>query len=452
MERLFSRKEIVRLIWPLLIEMSLSISVGMADGIIVSHAGEAAMSGVSLVDMINTLLFEVFVALATGGTVVISQFMGAGRHERAQGSANQLMFVALVLSVLLSGVVLIFKNTILFGAYGDVEPDVMRHCQTYLSITALSYPFVAMQNASSAIFRCMGNSKTSMLVSLGMNAINLTGNLILVYGFHMGVAGVAIPTVIARATAAIVLCGLLCRSKNVIRFQFFKKFKPARQLIVRILCIGLPGSVENAMFQLGRILVISFVAGFGTAQISANAIANNLLGFGFILSEAVAVAIVTVVGRCAGAGRLDQINHYTKTFALIGLATNAVVCSLLLLSLPIFLNLYQASDLTRQYARTLLMISCLGGIPVWSPAFVVPGALRACNDVVFTSVVSVLSMWFFRVGMGYVLSVILDWGIAGVWTAMVIDWAVRALVYLIRFVRGRWKRHLPQLEGAAVST
>lgn len=438
---LFSRQDLTRLIWPLVLEQALAMTVGLADSMMVASVGEAAVSGVSLVDMISVLLINVFAALATGGAVVTSQFIGARDIRTARRSTDQLVLATTVLSLIITALVLVFRRSMLHLFFGRVEADVMNNCLTYIIITAPSYPFIALYNSAAAIFRAQGNSKLSMKVSLLMNGINLGGNAILIYIVGMGVAGVAIPTLVSRIVAAVVMMVLLCSKKNPVRMSPVREIRPNRSLLFRILTIGIPSAVENGMFQFGKIIVVSMISGFATAQITANAMANNIANLSILMGQAMGLAIVTVVGQCVGAQDLRQAKHYAWKLTAVGTIMITASSVVVMLLLPAFIWLYGASPETAGYIRTIITINCVGVPIFWGCSFILPGALRAANDARFTSIVAVFTMWIFRVGFSYILGVRLGWGVVGVWAAMVLDWVVRDAFYVPRFLTGGWLKH-----------
>ena len=305
-ERLFTNKMLIRLIIPLMIEQGLSILVGMMDGMMVSSVGEAAISGVSLVDMINNVLLSLFAALATGGAVVTSQYLGARQMENANRSIGQLVLMSAVFGLIAMAVCLALGEGMMRLFFGSIEDDVMAAGLLYFRITALSFPFMALYNAGAAIFRSIGNSKVSMKVSLLMNVINVGGNALCIYGLHMDVAGVAIPTLVSRAVAAIVMLYLTAQPKQELYLQPKNLLHIQGGMMKNILHIGIPSAFENSLFQLGRVVVVSMIALFGTYQTSANAVANNLDGEGIIAGSAMGLAMVTVIGQCIGAEETEQ--------------------------------------------------------------------------------------------------------------------------------------------------
>ncbi len=440
-QRLFSNQRLFRLIIPLIIEQGLSVLVGMCDGIMVSSVGEAAISGVSLVDMINTVILTLFAALATGGAVVTSQLLGARQRERAEKSAAQLVLMAGALGVAAAVLCLIFAEGLMRLFFGSIDRQVMAAGLIYLRITALSFPFIALYNAGAAIFRSTGNSQISMKVSLLMNLINVVGNAVCIYGLGMGVAGVAIPTLISRMVAAVVILAMAMGPRQELNIRMSGIMQVDRTIMGSILRIGVPSACENSFFQLGRLVVVSMIALFGTSQTSANAVANTLDGIGVIIGQAMGLAMVTVVGQSVGAGDAEQTEHYIKKLMVWSYLLQGVSNVLLLLFAGQMVGLYSSlSPETAELARLLVRIHSGCAILLWPASFVLPNALRAANDVRYTMWVGMGSMVAFRIAGSWLLCVRLGMGALGVWIAMVADWVCRVCFFLPRILSGRWKR------------
>ena len=434
---IFATNDLLRLIVPLLIEQLLATTVGMADTMMVSRCGEAAISGVSLVDMINNLIINLLAALATGGAVVVSQYLGAGRKKETDDSAGQLVLLSLLLGLGLGLFSWALARPMLRLFYGSIEADVLDAGVRYLQVTALSYPFLALYNAGAAIFRSMGNSKISMQISLLMNAINIVGNAVCIFGLNMYVEGVAWPTVISRALAAALILAACGRKSNTVQARMTLRVDGG--LARRILGIGIPSAFENSLFQAGRIVVVSMISLFGTVQIAANAVANNLDGMGCIPGQAISLAMITVVGRCVGAQDNEQAAAYARrllkgTYLTMGLFNGAI-----LLFVKPLVGIYALSGEAMELAILLVRIHCGCGLLLWPVAFVLPNALRAANDVKFTMTVSILSMAVWRIGFSYLLGVQMGYGAVGVWIAMVVDWVCRTICFVWRFHSGVWK-------------
>lgn len=448
-EKLFTNRQLVRLLWPLIIEQALAVLVGMADTVMVSSVGEAAISGVSLVDMINNLIINVFAALATGGAVVTSQFLGARKPEQASRSAGQLVTLSALLGVAVAAFCLLLRAPMLRLFFGSIDDSVMREALIYFTITGLSYPFLALYNAGAAIFRSTGNSAISMKVSVFMNLMNVAGNALCVHVFKMGTAGVAVPTLVSRAVGAIIILYLAAAHHDNparITWDGVRHLQPA--MARNILYIGIPSAMENSLFQLGRVLVVSMISIFGTVHISANAVANNLDGMGCIVGQAMGLAMITVVGRCVGAGDLRQAGYFAKKLLLWDYLVQGVSNGLVLFFLPQLLGMYTLSQETWQLAWLLVMIHAGSGILLWPASFVLPNALRAANDVKFTMFISIFSMMVWRLGFSYILCVQMGMGAVGVWIAMVVDWIFRVLCFVLRFATGAWKKHCTPARAA----
>ncbi len=437
---IFTNKDLKKLIVPLIMEQALAITVGMADTMMISSVGEAAVSGVSLVDMFNNLVIAVLAALATGGAVVASQFVGANKPEEACRSAKQLLWINALITVLVSLLVIIGHRFILNLFFGKIEEDVMRNAIVYLIISALSFPFLAVYNACAALFRSMGNSQITLKVSMLMNIINVGGNAICVFGLKMGVAGVAVPSLISRAVAGLCLYVLLRNPDHLIHLGR-ERFRFEWPVIRKILYIGIPSGIENGIFQLGRVIVVSIIAGFGTVQIAANGVANSLDSMGCIIGQGMNLAMITVIGQCVGAGDLAQVKYYTKKLLLITYAATAVMNSLILLFLHPILGLYGLGAEATELAYVLVMIHDGLAILLWPASFVLPNMLRACNDVKYTMTTAIFSMATFRIGLSLVFGVHMGMGAVGVWIAMAVDWIFRVCCFAGRYLRGTWRKY-----------
>lgn len=444
---LFTRQTLRKLIIPLLFEQTLAITVGMADTMMISSVGEAAVSGVSLVDMLNNLIISILAALATGGAVVTAQMLGAEKPKEACRSARQLIYTAALVTLVITAAVIALHNPILTLVFGKIEADVFENAVVYLLISALSFPFLAVYNACAALFRSMGNSQITLKVSVMMNIINIVGNAVCIFGLHMGVAGVAIPSLVSRAAACVALYVLLKNPKNVIHLTR-ERFRLEPDVIRRILYIGIPSGIENGIFQLGRVLVVSIIAGFGTVQIAANGVANSLDSLGCIIGQAMNLAMITVIGRCVGAGDVKQVRFYTRKLLAMTYLYTAALNSVILLILPWILRLYGLGEETTRLSYILVMIHNGMAIFLWPSSFVLPNMLRACNDVRFTMVVSIFSMIVFRIGFSYIIGVQMGYGAIGVWCAMVLDWVFRVICFWYRYRSRKWMK-LAHLTEAA---
>jgi putative MATE family efflux protein len=436
---MFTNRALKRLIIPLFLDQILIITVGIIATIMLSYAGEAAVSGVSLVEMINMLLINVFAALSTGGAVVVSQYIGRKEGEKARFAASQLITVTTLFSVFVLLLVTFFHKPILQILFGNIDEDVMAAAITYFIISGLSYPFLAVYNSCAALFRSMGNSRVPMIVSIIMNLVNVIGNAVGIFALHMGVTGVAFAALFARIIAAGIILGLSFSRKNEIYLRFSVIFSWNRDMQKKILNIAIPNGIENGIVQLGRVLLISIIALFGTTQITANGITNSLVMMSISFASAMNLAIVTVIGQCVGAGDYEQADYYMKKLIRLTYLGTIMISIGEILLLPWILNLYTLSTEAHQLTYLLVIIHNAFAIFLWPIAFTLSSGMRAAGDVRFTMVISICSMFIFRISFAVILGVVFQLGVIGVWIAMGIDWSFRSIVFLLRYKRGKWK-------------
>ena len=438
--RLFSRNDLVRLIIPLIVDQFLQVAVGLSDSIMVARVGEAAVSGVSLVDTVMLLIINIFTALATGGAVIAGQYLGRKDPKTGCGATAQLFNFTFLFSIFIMILGYLGQNVILYHVFGKIEPEVMKDSRTYLLIVLSSIPMIAMYNAGAAIFRAMGNSNVAMKTSLLMNSINVFGNALLIFGFHCGVEGVAIPTVVSRGVACVVILILLNNQEHELHILHPYPFKIKWNVLKKILYIGIPNGLENSMFQLGKIAVLSLVSGLGTASLAANAVGNNIANFAILPGMSFGFALLTVCAQCVGAGDFEQVKYYTKHMMRVEylclIASNLIV----ILALPFILSVYNLSDEAAQYANDIILYHAACVVTIWPLSFTLPNTLRAAADVKITMVLSIISMWVFRFGFSYLLTMVFHMGIFGVWVAMTIDWLVRGIFFVCRYKSGRWQK------------
>ncbi len=437
---LYSNKDLKKLILPLVLEQFLAILVGMVDTVMISGVGEAAVSGVSLVDNINILVINITAAMATGGAVVAGHFLGQKDSESAGKAAWQLILFSSAASVVIFLMLVAFHRPLLYAIFGNVEVEVMSSAVTYLLITAISIVPLAVYNSCAALFRAMNGAKTTLMISILMNAINVVGNAILIFGAGMGVAGAAIATTVSRTVAAIAIFGMMFQTDRQIHIKGRVDWHINVRLIKKILYIGIPNGVENSLFQLGKILLLSLISTFGTYAMAANAVCNTLAGFNILPGQAIGLALVSVAAVCIGAGDFEQARYYTKKLMLIAVISIAALSAVLIGFSPWIMKVYHLSPETEQLAIQVIRYHAVLAMLIWVPSFTLPNTLRAAGDVVWTMFIAIGSMWVFRIGASYVFHNNFHMGLLGVWVAMTIDWAFRSICYCLRYRGHKWEK------------
>ena len=439
-EMMFTNRQLVALMWPLLLEQLLAITVGLADSLMVATVGDAAISAVSLVDSISNLMIYIFSAMATGGAAVAGQYIGQRQKEDACNAGQQLIALLGAVSIFFVALLYLFRTQILTVMFGHIEPDVMAATNTYYLYVMASIPGIALYTGGAALFRTMGHSDVSLKVSLLMNSINVIGNAVLIFGFGMDVAGVAIPTLVSRTVAAVVILSLLFNRDLMLHLSDIRGFHLNMRLMKNIFYIGVPSGVENGMFQLGRLVLFSLISTFGTASMVANAIGNTIANFNCFAGQAINLGLAAVVSQCVGAGEFDQARAYLRKIVKWTYGIMAVVNLTIIALLPLIMRVYNVSPEAEKLAVTVTLIHGISSNFIWVPAFMVPGCLRAAGDAKFTMLASMTTMWLVRVLLAYVLGKYMGYGVIGVWFAhAVVDWTVRGAIFYRRYRSGKWQ-------------
>ena len=436
---MFTNKQLKDMIVPLIAEQFLVMLVGLADTFVVSYAGEAAVSGVSLVNSFNTIFLFLFTALASGGAVVVSQYIGRKNTDKASEAVSQLLMVSVLFSAAVSVLILIFNQGIIRAIFGQVEPEVEEACVTYLRISAYSYPALAVYNAGAALYRSVGKTSTTMKISIIANVINVAGNLIGVFALHAGVAGVAYPSLISRVFSAVVITLLCFRDQEGVRYRWRQILAWKSELLKTIMGIAVPNGLESGIFQLVKVGLSSIVALFGTSQIAANGIAQSIWSVASLVSVAMDAVFITVIGQCMGAGDTQQAEAYFKKLMKLTVGISLAWNGLIALFTPWIAGAYAVSEETRQYVLYLVLIHNLGNSILFPFADPLGKGLRAAGDVKYTVVVSLFTTIGVRLLLSLLFGIVLQMGVIGIALAMCMDWLVRAVLFWIRFKKGRWK-------------
>lgn len=435
---MFTNQDLKNMIVPLFFEQLLVMLVGIMDTFIVSYVGEAAVSGVSLVNSFNTIFIYLFTALASGGAVVISQYIGNKDQKNSVRSSSQLLMFSTVFSIVLSCIVLMFHHTILSALFGKVEMDVMDACITYIVISALSYPFIAIYNAGASLFRSMGKTKVTMYVSLASNIINVIGNCIGVFVLHAGVAGVAIPSLIARAFSAIVITNLCFRNDQTTYYTKKDLFAFDTDILRRVLSIAVPNGIENGIFQFVKVALSSVVALFGTYQIAANGVAQSIWSLAALVGATLGPVYITVIGQCMGNGDKEQAKYYFRKLNKLAIVLSITWNAFVLVLTPLLMHFYQLSSETVQLIFYLVVIHNVFNAIVYPISGPLSNGLRAAGDVKFTMFVSIASTLLGRFVFSIIFAIYLNLGVIGIAFAMCLDWTIRAVIFYCRYRSEKW--------------
>lgn len=446
---LFSRRDLIKMIVPLFVQQVLAITVGMVDTMMVAYAGDAAVSGVSLVSSLDNMLVLIFTSMTAGGVVVVSQIMGRRDYAAARKGAKQLLYASAAVAVLVTVAVQIFRMPLLTGLFGNAEPAVMNSAKEYFFWMSLSFPALAVRSACNSIQQVEGKTITATVVLVCGNLLNIAGNALLIFGLRLGAAGAAISTLITRLLSGAAMLIVVNSRKNILYVDRLLHYRPDFKMIRRILSVGIPNGIEGGMFSFGKLMTQSLVSTMPTAMVAANAVASTLVNYQYIPGGAIGSAIVPVVGRCIGAHEKTQAKQYArKLVGLTYVCLWAVIALTFLLADPL-IGLYDLAQGSSEMARQLIIYHCVCAVALWPIAFAVPYSFRGAGDVKFPMVISMVSMWVFRVVLSYPLALTeirffgitipgLGMGIMGVWVAMTVDWVFRAVIYAVHYLKGKW--------------
>lgn len=458
---LFTGKALFLLILPIVMESALSMSLGMIDGLMASYAksgaGDEILTAITDVDQISGLVIQLFSAFGVGGAVICAQLLGAGKAEEANKSAKQLIVITLLVSLFFTAVCLALNHQIIGLLFGDAGESTKQNAYIYFYINAASYPFVALFNSCAALLRAQRKSLNTMISGIISFCLNVAFNALFIYACNLGIAGVALGTLIARIFPAAFTLALMTRKSNTVRIKIFEKFRFDKKLLKRILRLAVPSGVENSFFQLGKILVITFISigiyntlvvtggaeDFINYQTSANSVAYNINAVSSIIGNGINTSILTVIGQAVGTGDIDCVKYYVKRMLFISYIGNACCVAFAFGMSPLLLNFYNISPEARKIAWKCLLICLPVQVVTYPLSFGMPAVLKANSDMKYVMASSVFSMLLMRVGLCYILTC--EWagahlGAMGLWIGMVSDWALRGVLFLTRYLTGNWKK------------
>lgn len=436
-KELFPKDKLKKLIIPLVLDQMLVVMVGMADTLMISSVGEAAVSGVSLVDTLSTLVLTLFTGLSTGGAVLCAHYVGQKKQKEACGVLKHMLLIILGVALVFMTVFLCGSRSLLRAVFGQVEDAVLSNASVYFRIITLSLPFLGFYSSCTAVFRGIGNSRLPMLVSVLMNVINVAGNAVMLYGMGCGVEGVAIPTLLSRVMAACIMLVLVISPRSQVRLTG-SRFCLDAGIVKRILAVGIPGSLEMSIFQVGKILVLGLIAQLGTTAITANAIGNTMNNIQALPEDAIGLALVTVVGQCLGADEKEQAYSYTKKLLKLAYCAMWVINLVIFAGALVITGLFGLTQETAVTTANVIRFNCVFALTVWPLAFALPNALKGAYDVKYPLAVSLFSMWVFRVGMSYAAVAWLHADIYMLYVCFAVDWVFRAILFTGRFRGRKW--------------
>ncbi|MBU3129570.1 MATE family efflux transporter [Clostridium tagluense] len=434
------RKDVFNLAIPILTEQLFVISLGMINTMMAGHIGKEAVSAIGMVDSINNIFIAFFSALAIGGMVVVAQFVGQGNIKKANATMKQALFSGLIITLLVTMLMFLFQGPIIASLFGTAEPEVISNAHTYLGITLLTYPLITIDLVANGLLRGAGDTKTPMKVSIFMNIINVCLTYTFINIFSMGIVGAALGIAIARVSGGIIILIVLLRGSKILKLTNIREFKFDKSLLKLIFGIGVPASVESLIFNGGKLITQIFIVNMGTIAIASNAIAGSVATMLNVPGNSLSIAATALVGKYMGRGETKEAENSLSYITVLSTVFLTVIALLFIPFAGNVVSLFTNNKEIIHLASNVLIVNSIC-IPLWSISFVLPSGLKGAGDVKYTLITTIIGMWLFRITLGYLLGVVLNFGLVGIWLGMVIDWVIRGSLYCIRFKKGKWKRN-----------
>jgi len=441
------RKDVFNLAVPILTEQLFVISLGMINTMMAGHIGKEAVSAIGMVDSINNIFIAFFSSLAIGGMVVVAQFIGQGNIKKANATMKQALYSGLIITLLVTIIMFLFQGPIIATLFGSAEPEVISNAHTYLGITLLTYPLITIDLVANGLLRGAGDTKTPMKISIFMNIINVCLTYTFINILGMGIIGAALGIAIARVSGGIIILIVLLRGSKILKLTNIKQFKFDKALFKPIFGIGVPASVESLLFNGGKLITQIFIVNMGTIAIASNAIAGSVATMLNVPGNSLCIAATALVGKYMGRGETKEAENALSYITKLSTVFLTVIALIFIPFAGKVVSLFTNNVEIIHLTATVLIVNSLC-IPLWSISFVLPSGLKGAGDVKYTLVTTIIGMWLFRITLGYLLGVVLKFGLVGVWLGMVIDWVVRGSLYVIRFKKGKWK-HKPLVKMTA---
>lgn len=438
-EGIFTDKMIFDLVFPVFIQQVMSAVIKITDTIMVSYVGEAAVAGISFITTLDNLVNNFLFALAIGGSVVVSQYIGRNDLEKGCDAVKNMLYSIVPIAIVACLIMFAFQIPILQVLLGAVEKDVFQSAQIYFSLALFSYPFYAMFYTASAVLRAMRDTRLVMLCTVSMLALNLALKVLLIYVLKLGVLGAGVSMLTSAAVVGIIMVIMLCNTSRKVHVKNIFQVELDFKMIKRILSVGVPNGIENGLFQFGQLTLQRLTATFGTVALAANAIVKELNPISFVITKSFQNSIVTIVGQCMGAGEQEEAAMYTKHILKVCYILSLFVNLVCIVFNPQLVSLFGLSSEVNEIASSIFYVYCIGAIFFYPTSYMLPNALRGAGDTKYTMVVSMMTMFGLRIGMAYVLGQWLGLGLLGIWLAMQIDWIARSAFFVGRFLRGKWK-------------
>lgn len=434
----FTYSKIFAMLGPLILDQFFISIIGLLTTAMISSSSQESVSAVSLISPLYMMIYAVYSAISSAGTVIIAQYKGQGNEEKMKKAAGQIALSTVSIALIFSVLLILFAKPLIATMFAGADALVIEKATEYLIGCAISTVFLSVYMGAFAVFRGIGETKICLRLSMVINLLHLFASFVFLNIMHLDILGTALSLNLARFVGGVMAMYYLMYPGSKLRVRWSDIFKLDGSILKSIMSTSAPFALEQICFNGGGILVSMYIVKLGTQSVAANAVANSTLMVFYSMGMATAHLTVTVVGQCIGAGDKEMATYYGKKMVLLGEAMILASLALMLPFLRLILKLYQAPEETLGLIYILLAIAFIPMAFFWSASNVLPNVLRAAGDVNFTAYVSLITMWVVRVGMGYVVSIKMGVGIVGVWICMGAEWLVRTVIFVLRFKSGVW--------------
>lgn len=438
----YSARDVYNLVLPIFVDTVFMTLVEFCNTGIISSDGPASVGAVNTANAVHWLMFGTFNAIALGTCVLVSQHFGAGHREQIGRVTASAIHAMLAVTVVYSAIVLAFEDQIITFLFGAAEPDVFANIHVFLFGLLVSYPLRGLYNAVAGALRGIGRTRVTLALSVVANGSNMVLNIVFVVWLRMGVPGLAWSVVVSQIIGAAMGVALLKSYAPQLHVTRAMLLRVDVRRIGNVLSVSLPFILEDLFFNGGKLIIQMFIVPFGTLQLAANGIIGSWCHLIEIAPRTLSVAIVPIAGASMGAGDVKYTRKIMRSFILAGSLVSGVAGLLLAGLFPwAITSFYHADPATYGILWTLMWMNVIAYPLLFSAQSVLPSMLRSAGDGKWTTICSLSSMWIYRIGVGYLVSVVLNYQIVGLWAVWLTEWGVRTLLFYLRYRTGRWTRH-----------
>lgn len=437
-------RDIIRIAWPSLVELTLTSLVSMVDMMMVGGLGPSAISSVSLATQPRFIFMTLLMSLNTGATAVVARARGRGEHEKANNILKQALFFSLFLTLISSvaGFLLAEPLVRIMSGTGNMAESTIMDSVGYLRIQMCGFFTQTITLCITASLRGTGNSRVPMIYNMTANVVNVIFNYLLIngkFGFpQLGVRGASLATVIGQTVAMCIAIYSITCGKYYFKIRLREKFRVDFQIIAAIAKIGVPALIEQGIMRVGMILFARQVASLGEIDYATHNVCMNIQSLSFNNGQAFAVSATTLVGQSLGKWRSDFAEHYSTRCRRLGLSVSLFLMLVFGFLGKYIVGLYNDTPAVLEGgARIMLVVAVLQ--PIQCSQFILAGALRGAGDTKATAIISLCTVMILRPVLGYLFISVLELGVIGAWVAIFCDQTLRSSLVLLRYNSGKWK-------------